>query len=273
MKKTMQPLFDTHIHLDCLAAGTTLEEELTTAKKAGVNGWLVPGVRYGGWDRLLKLAQIEAAVRIAPGLHPLAATEWDESVSRRLAALLQRPESVAVGEIGLDAMLPVARDVQERVFRAQLQLAIDHRKPVVIHCRKAYAESLKILREVRRDLPGGIMHAFGGSPELAKEAIDLGFGIGFGGTLTYPQARRAPEVLRAISEEWIVLETDAPDMSPHPFRREPNRPFRLQLVAEKVAEIKGWSLVDTAQVTRRNAMRILGLSEAAAPATLKVKNE
>lgn len=260
---TLPLLFDTHIHLDRLADGLSLEEELTLAKKAGIEGWLVPGVSCRDWDRLLELAKVEEGIRVAPGLHPLAAAEWDNEVAFRLEGLLQESAVVAIGEIGLDTMLPVAMEVQEAVFRAQLRLAVEYRKPVVVHCRKAYGDLLKILREFRDGLSGGVMHAFGGSTELAKETVAMGFGIGFGGTLTYPQARRAPEVLRAIPEEWIVLETDAPDMPPHPFRHQSNRPCRLKLVAEKVAEIKGWSLNDTARITRRNALRVLGQIEEA----------
>jgi TatD DNase family protein len=163
--------------------------------------------------------------------------------------------------IGLDALLPApALAVQEQAFRAQLRLAIAAGRPVLIHCRQAVGRLLQILREEGAERVGGIFHAFSGSLETARQGIRLGFAIGVGGTLTYPNARRLPEVVREVPAEWLVLETDAPDLAPHPHRGEVNRPAWLPLVARRVAELRGWSEAETARITTENAKRILKIS-------------
>jgi TatD DNase family protein len=132
--------------------------------------------------------------------------------------------------------------VQEQAFRAQLRLAIAAGRPVLIHCRQAAGRLLQILREEGAERVGGIFHAFSGSLETARQGIRLGFAIGVGGTLTYPNARRLPEVVREVPAEWLVLETDAPDLAPHPHRGEVNRPAWLPLIARQVAELRRWSV-------------------------------
>lgn len=253
-------LFDTHVHLDFLPEGLNPEEEMQEARRVGVGEFLVPGVHRSGWPRLLHLARKHPReVWIAPGLHPLAAGEWNESARRELEDALSEPGSVAVGEIGLDGLAEVPQDVQERAFQGQVRVAIEAGLPVLIHCRRGIERLLSILRQEGGERVGGILHAFSGSAETARQAIEMGFAISFGGVLTYLEARRAPEVLRSLPPEWIVLETDAPDIPPHPHRGEANRPSWLSLVAGKVGEIRGWSAEETARVTTENAKRILRL--------------
>jgi TatD DNase family protein len=197
----------------------------------------------------------------APGLHPLAAGEWCPESERELQRLLVEPKVVAIGEIGLDALLPSpSLAVQEQAFRAQLRLAIAAGRPVLIHCRQATERLLEILREEGAEQVGGIFHAFSGSVETALQGIRLGFAIGVGGTVTYPNARRLPEVVQMVPAEWLVLETDAPDLAPHPHRGEVNHPAWLPLVAQRVGELRGWSEAETARITTENAKRILKIS-------------
>lgn len=249
-------LIDTHVHLDYLSEP---EAALEAARVVQVEAFVVPGVRRERWPGLLRLCRLEG-VRLAPGLHPQAAEQWEAAAEKELSDLLARPETVAIGEIGLDGTpgyLPHA--VQEAALREQLRLAVAHGRPVLIHCRKADGRLLEILRTEGAQRVGGIFHAFSGSVETAREAIRLGFALGFGGPITWPGARRGPEVLRAVPAEWIVLETDAPDLSPYPHRRDENRPAWLPLVAAKVADLRGWSLEETARITTANARRILKL--------------
>ncbi len=261
MKVDHSLLFDTHVHLDRLAPEQAVEEALTAAGRAGVGTWLVPGVRRQHWHRLLDLAQ-KSRILAAPGLHPMMAGQWDDSAAAELAALLQRPECVAVGEIGLDGLLDVPRPVQERALRGQLRLAVAAGRPVLIHCRRAWGELLAILYQEEAGRVGGILHGFGGSLQIAREALRLGFGIAFGGPLTWPNARKRVDVLRGLPAEAIVLETDAPDLPPHPRRGEANRPEWLALIAAKVADIRGWTLPETARITTMNARRFLRLKHA-----------
>ncbi len=256
------PLFDTHVHLDMLPAGFDLAEEVALAERRGVRRFLIPGVSPRGWPHLVSVASQVAGGLTAPGLHPLAAHLWSESTADELTGLLAAENAVAIGEIGLDGQLdfPPA-GVQEKAFRGQLRLARETGLPVVLHCRKATGRLLEILREEGAGECGGIWHGFSGSRETAAAAIELGFALAFGGPLTWPDARRAPEVLKMLPAEWIVLESDAPDLPPHPHRGEPNRPAYLALVAERVAALRDWSPEETARITTANACRVLKLHD------------
>jgi TatD DNase family protein len=257
--------FDTHVHLDAVPFRLNLKEEVCLAKEAKVRRFVIPGVNREGWGELMNTARSVSGALAAPGLHPIAARQWDGEAAGQLRALLQDPTAIAIGEIGLDALLAApSLKTQEQAFRGQLRLAIEMDRPVLIHCRKATAKLLAILKEEGAQRVGGIFHAFSGSLETALEGIRLGFAIGFGGTLTYPNARRIPEVLRQLPKEWIVLETDAPDLPPYPHRGETNHPVYLPLIARKAAEIRGWSEEETARITTANARRVLKLQASGA---------
>jgi TatD DNase family protein len=259
MSKPSAPLFDTHVHLDFPPLLDRRAEELTAARAVGVNDFLVPGVQRSGWGLLLELVSSEPGLWGAPGLHPLAAAQWDAQAATELDTLLRAPRMLALGEVGLDRLLDVPLAVQEKAFREQVCLAVAAGKPLIIHHRRAAARLLQIMREEGAQQVGGIFHAFSGSLEIAREAIQLGFAIGFGGALTWTGARRPAQVLEGIPPEWIVLETDAPDLSPEPHRDESNRPAWLPLIASQVAESRGWSLEETARITTANARRILNI--------------
>ena len=253
-------LFDTHVHLDLLPAGFDLRDETALAEERGVGRFLIPGVKPAGWQQLLTVAKAVSGALAAPGLHPLAAMHWQEQTRLELVKLLADPKVVAIGEIGLDGLLESpSMAIQEEAFRGQLGLAKEFAMPVLLHCRKATGRLLEILKEEGAEACGGIWHGFSGSHETALAAIELGFAISFGGAVTWPEARRAPDTLRALPAEWIVLESDAPDQTPHPHRGQPNRPSYLELVAKRVATLRDWSLEETAVITSANARRVLRL--------------
>lgn len=251
--------FDSHVHLDRLGPEQPWPDAVASARRAGVRGWLVPGVRRPDWPALLALVRQVDGAWAAPGLHPLAAAQWDSGAREQLAALLDAPEVVAVGEIGLDRLLEVPAAVQREAFVGQLQLAVAAGKPVLIHCRKAWGEVLELLHRHGAARVGGVLHAFGGSPEIARQALKLGFVISFGGPLTYPSARRRVEVLKGLPDEAIVVETDAPDLPPHPHRQVANQPQWLPLIGGCLARLRGWSEGQAARLTRKNIERVLGL--------------
>ncbi len=252
--------FDTHVHLDRLPAELDPAAEVALAQRQGIHRFLLPGVEPQHWQRLLELATTLSGCLTAPGVHPLAAHLWSDDTADRLRSLLKEPQVVAIGEIGLDGYLAQpAGKVQEQAFRDQLRLARKAGLPVLLHCRKATGRLLEILHQEQAADCGGIWHAFSGSLETAQAAIKLNFAIAFGGPLTWPDARRGPEVLQKLPAEWIVLESDAPDLAPHPHRGETNRPAYLGLVAERVAALRGWSMEETARITTANACRVLGL--------------
>jgi TatD DNase family protein len=254
----MTGLIDTHVHLDLLGTAEDAAVLAEAARGAGVAGFLVPGVESRHWPRLLAVVRGIAGARAAPGLHPGAATTWSPRSRERLEALLADPVVVAIGEIGLDKTpgMP-AMDAQERAFREQLEMAVAAGRPVSIHCRRATGRLLELLHQAEVARVGGIWHSFSGSLETARTLHRLGMAVGIGGAVTYPNARRLREVVRGLPADGFVLETDAPDLSPHPHRGRPNRPEWLGLIAEKVAEVRGWTLEETARVTSRTACRVL----------------
>lgn len=254
----MLELFDTHIHLDRLPTDH-LTSEVEQARQQGINSFLIPGIAPSNWDRLTALTGQHTGVLLAPGVHPLAAASWSPQVEERLVQLLAHPAVVAIGEIGLDSKLPVPMRLQEQAFRVQLRLAVAAGRPLLLHCRGLLARCLEIFQEEQGPRVGGILHAFSGSVEMAQVALRLNLALGFGGGITWPEARRAPEVLRALPATAFVLESDAPDQSPEPHRHERNQPQWLSLIAKRCAELRQCSLEEVAAQTTTNARRILNL--------------
>lgn len=249
-------LVDTHCHLDDPALLARLPDVLSAGTRAGVAKFLVPGVEPEGWEGIARLAAKEG-VYPAFGLHPMHAGRYEEGLLERLRSFVGR--AIAIGEIGLDYLVDVPREVQESAFRAQLRLAVATGRPVMIHCRRAFRDLLAILREEHAERVGGVMHAFSGSPETARECIRLGLAIGVAGTVTYANAVRPVEVVRQVPLAHLVLETDAPDLTPEPYRGMANEPAFLVKTAEKVAEIKGITLEEVAAITTRNAVKAFQL--------------
>lgn len=246
---------DTHCHLNLPPLRNQLADVLARAREAGVTTLVVPGVTPDGWPEIAALAVENMSVLPAYGLHPQYAHLYHVGLIDNLMTYL--PHAVAVGEIGLDYMLPEpTRKQQREIFRSQVKLAVSSGLPVLVHCRKAFQELLTILREERVDRVGGVMHAFSGSPEFAVDCIRLGLFIGVAGPVTYLNAVRPVEVVRRIPLEHLVLETDAPDMAPEPHCGQVNEPAYMLETARRVAAIKGTALETVAAVTSWNAERL-----------------
>lgn len=260
----MNELFDTHIHLDRLPRHT-LTEEIGRARKLGIASFLIPGIAPSGWNILSALAGQHSGLFLAPGVHPLAAAAWSPETGEHLTHLLRHPAVVAIGEIGLDNRISVPMAQQEIAFRAQLRIAVAAGLPLLLHCRGPLARCLQIFQEEQGTAVGGILHAFSGSLDMAKLALRLNLNFGFGGAITWPGARRAPETLKALPATAFVLESDAPDQSPAPHRHEPNRPLWLDLIATRCAELRHCSRDEVANQTTANARRILRLKERQQP--------
>ncbi len=244
---------DTHIHLLAPEWQEPVRGRVEKAAQAGIELLLQPGVRSADWDSLIELACEHQSVYAAPGLHPQCAAEWSDSVAVRLRKLCCLPEVVAVGEIGLDAVLEVDQQLQERAFRGQVEVAISAGLPVLIHCRKKIAEVLEILSQAGAGEVGGILHGFSGSIETARQAIEIGLLIGVGPVLLRENARKLPAVVEQIPADMLVLETDAPDMA--------TGPEVVIDVARKLAELRGWTMEETAKTTTANARRLLKLQD------------
>lgn len=240
---------DTHIHLLASQWQTPLAEWMAHNQTQGVSMWVQPGVRRADWPLLLKLADEQAGVYAAPGLHPAYAHEWTAAAAAQLLRLCQHPKVVAVGEIGLDGRIDLDLRVQEKVLREQLDLARQAGLPVLLHCQKKMDALLRLLTLPDLIPHGGILHGFSGSLEMARRAVDLGLLIGVGPVLLRSTARKLPGVIPHLPATSLVLETDAPDMT--------RDSCALLHVAARLAALRGWTLAETARITTQNARRLL----------------
>ena len=260
---------DTHCHFDAEEFEADREQVLVRAVQAGVEAIVVPGYAARHWERLFRVCGGSDLPRLyaAPGLHPCYIHEHQFEHLVQLAALLQSRSCIAIGEIGLDTYVTDLKDPdvyrkQQQYFTEQLRLAKDRDMPVILHVRKAHADVFRILKSVGFSGPG-IVHAFSGGIEEARHYVRMGFRLGIGGSLTYGQAKRLHEVVRAMPLETLVIETDAPDMIPSSFRRGGghcrNSPEYLPAVAEALAAVKGVSLARLAEQLKENSRDSLRL--------------
>jgi TatD DNase family protein len=255
-------LIDSHCHLDLEPLKSMLPQILQEAGAAGVQEFVVPGVHPAGWGGISAIAAETPGIFPAYGIHPMHAGTVNDRVLDQLLEV--SAEGVAIGETGLDPAYTVSMELQERVFREQIRVAVRCGLPLLIHCRRAFQRVVKILREERAGRVGGIMHAFSGSVEMAHEFIRLGFAISISGTVTWNNAVKPLRVARELPLEHLVLETDAPDMTPQRYRGIFNRPAWIMETARQVAEVRGVSLGEVARTTTDNARRILRLGSGSA---------
>lgn len=250
-------MIDSHCHLDLEPLRSILPRILDEAANEGVQGFVVPGVHPDGWGGMSALAAADSRIMPAYGIHPMHAGCASAEVLERLLAL--SAHGVAIGEIGLDPAYPVSLEQQEKVFREQLRIAVACGLPVLVHCRKAFQRVATVLREEQAEQVGGIMHAFSGSLEMAQEFTSLGFAISVSGTVTWHNAVKPLRVARELPLEHLVLETDAPDMTPECYRGRFNRPAWIVETALRVAAVRGMSLGEVTRITSGNVRRVLRL--------------
>lgn len=250
-------LFDTHAHLHFAEFESDRAEMLARARVAGVRWMVNIGTDLDTSWQAVGIAEVDSDIYASVGVHPHDAAEADEGVFKTLEELATRPKVVAIGETGLDYYRNLSpRDVQAKVFRRQLTLARGVGKPVIIHCRDAHDDLLTILREERAHEIGGVMHCFSGNVQFAKASLDLGFYISIAGPVTYPNARKLPEVIKAVPEDRLVIETDCPFLPPQPHRGKRNEPAYLPITAQRVAEIKGRPVGELGELMSTNALRL-----------------
>ncbi|MGC9162692.1 MAG: TatD family hydrolase [Thiomonas sp.] len=264
---------DTHAHLDAAEFGGRGVEIAARARQVGVASGVIPAVERGNFATVAALAR-RCGWGYALGIHPLyvdRAQETDLDVLRREAeCALADPAFVGIGEIGLDFFVPgLDRDRQQHFYAAQLRIARDLDLPVILHVRKSQDALLAGLRRFgfAAGRPAGIAHAFNGSMQQAQGFIDLGFALGFGGAMTFERARNIRRLLANVPETAPVLETDAPDIPPVWLYQPrgmacnqtpaPNTPEHLPRIAQTMAELRGWSVEQTAAQTTANALRVL----------------
>ena len=243
-------LFDTHAHMDDRAYDADRQALLAALPEQGIGLLMNPGCSLGSSRNAAALAEKHSYIYAAVGSHPDAADEVNEEVLEEYRKLCKlNPKIKAIGEIGLDYHYEdIPRQLQQKAFVAQMELAQELDLPVIVHERDAHENGMAIIRRFPR--VRGVFHCYSGSAEMARQLTDLGWYIGFTGVLTFKNARRAIEAAQAIPLERIVIETDCPYMSPEPFRGRRNDPSRVCYMADKLAEIRGnwfdlyWSNLD-----------------------------
>ena len=249
-------LFDTHAHMDDRAFDGDREELLSSLPERGIALLMNPGCSLASSRAASRLSQEYDYIYAAVGSHPDAADEVDEAVLEEYRKLCKlNPKIKAIGEIGLDYHYEdIPREIQQRAFRMQLELARELDLPVIVHEREAHEDGLKIIAEFPEVT--GVFHCYSGSAEMAKLLVERGWYIGFTGVLTFKNARKAVEVAQSIPLERIVLETDCPYMSPEPFRGKRNDPSRLCYMAEKLAQLRSLPLESIHEITVENGKRL-----------------
>lgn len=258
---------DTHTHLDFPDFAPDREAVLAEARRVGVSHMVVLGVSPTNWRQVWQLAEQQSGLYAAFGMHPMYLDEHADAHLTELrdwfARLAGHPKCCAVGEIGLDYFVPdLDRERQQRLLRAQLELAADFDLPALLHVRRAHAPTTALLKRAKLKR-GGIVHAFSGSLEEAREYIRLGFKLGLGGAATWPQAKRMHRVLAQLPIDSLVLETDSPDMAPAflPGRR--NTPANLPRICQSLAELRSESAETLAEACLNNSCELFGWDPAA----------
>ncbi len=256
-------LYDTHAHLDDAKLYPEIENVLARAAAAGV-----AYINTIGCDWKTSLMSVHIAekypehVFAAVGVHPHEAAGLNAEQEEKLFSLAKAEKVVGWGEIGLDYHYDLSsRDIQRRVFRAQIDAAKQAGLPVIIHDREAHQDTLDILRSEHAGINGGVLHCFSGSWEMAKECLRLGFHLSFAGPLTYHNARSLPEVAQRLPLDRILVETDCPYLTPEPHRGRVNEPAYVGHTLARLAELRGMDVEEMAAITTENGLRLFGIGK------------
>ena len=253
-------LFDTHAHYDDEAFDADRRELLSSMPQKGVGLIVNPGCTVESSRTAVALAAEFPLVYAAVGIHPENCGDFAPEQMDAIRELAKHNKVVAVGEIGLDYYWPEnpPRELQQQVLRAHMALAQELGLPVIIHDREAHADSLAIVKEF--PAVTGVFHCFSGSVEMARELLNLGWMLSFNGAVTFKNARKAPEVVAAVPVDRIMIETDAPYLTPVPFRGKRNDSSCVRLVAERIAQIKGLAPAEVERITWENGKRFFGIA-------------
>lgn len=251
-------IFDTHCHLNSEELYNRLDEVIKSSRDVGVDKFLVVG-----WDKKSSFLAVELAekydfIYAAIGFHPCDIFDLSEEDFEQTMALFSYPKVVAIGEIGLDyhwEKEPERRALQKAYFIRQIEFANEHKLPISIHNRDAFEDCLEILKE-HRPLFGGVMHCYSGSVESLKEVMDLGLNISLGGPLTFTNAKMPKLVAKEVPLGRVVVETDAPYLSPHPLRGTVNEPKNISLVIDELAKIKEISKEEMEKILYENSCKM-----------------
>ncbi|MEE8416100.1 MAG: TatD family hydrolase [Desulfobacterales bacterium] len=253
-------LIDSHAHLDAPYFRNRLPAVLDRAKKAGVERVITIGVTPSSSRNCIKIAEKYPLVFAAAGYHPHWADGSDPERLAQAERLAKNPSVVALGEVGLDYHhFHSSKQNQIKLFRHMLEIAVTTRLPVIIHDRKASVDVYEILCAFQAKLAGGIIHCFSGDWNLAKKYLDWGFYLSIPGPVTYPRSRDLREVAQKAPLEHLLIETDAPHLTPAPRKGRKNEPAFIRYTALEIAALRNIALEEVADVTSRNVLQAFNL--------------
>ena len=249
--------FNTHTHLNSDELYEKREELIQNALDNQVKNIVVAGYDLKSSQRAVKIANEYSFIYATVGISPNDCLHTTDDELKEIEVLLQDPRVVALGEIGLDYYWDdVPRDKQKEIFIKQIQIAKKYNKPIVIHARDAYEDTYDILKQAAHR---GIMHCYSGSVEMAKRYIDIGFYISLAGPVTFKNAKVPKEVAIKIGIDHLMIETDCPYLTPHPFRGKLNEPANVVYIAQEIAKLKNMEIESVASQTTFNAKKVFGI--------------
>lgn len=256
-------LFDSHCHLEDAKFQDDRAEVMTRMEDAGVRRCILAGSDMDSSSRIVELTQKHENIYGVVGVHPHEAQTWTEECETRITNWVQQESRiVGIGEIGLDYYYDLSpREVQREVFVKQLLLARRLNQPVCFHIRDAHGDVLSILRAHRNELPAGVIHCCSASIETAREYLDMGYYLSFAGPITFKNANKLLDVACFVPDDRILVETDSPYLAPVPMRGRRNEPAYVQYVAQKIAELRGITAEQMADMAARNTCRLYGIPE------------
>ena len=253
-------LIDTHVHLNADQYDDDLQEVIDRALSEGIDRMFVVGFDTKTIERTMKLIDQYDFIYGIIGWHPAAAIDCTDERLEWIESLSKHPKIIGIGEMGLDYHWDKSpKDIQKDVFRKQIALAKRVQLPIIIHNREATQDCVDILKEENASEVGGIMHSFSGSNEIADEILKMNFYVSLGGPVTFKNAKQPKEVAKHVPLDRLLVETDAPFLSPHPYRGKRNEPARVKLVAEQIAELRGLTYEEVCEATTENAERLFKL--------------
>lgn len=251
-------MIDTHSHIDFEEYGTNFKEFIEELKTEEIENVIIPGVNTSGFERIIKLCNENEMLYGAIGIHPTEFNDFKEGTEKLIYECLNCNKIKAIGEIGLDYYYGKDdKEEQKKILRKQLKIAEETQLPVIIHDRESHEDIFEILAEYK--LKKVIMHCFSGDSEFAEKCCERGYYIGIGGVVTFKNAIKLKEAVRITPIENIVLETDAPYLTPVPFRGKVNSPKYLKYIAEEIAKIKEINIEEVKKITSENAKRIFNI--------------
>lgn len=252
-------LIDTHTHLDFDQYDGDRKNAILRAKEANVKAMITIGIDLETSKRSIEIAQQYPNIFAAVGIHPHDAGKATQEDINELETLLDFPQVVAIGEVGLDFYHNLsARDVQRKMLRMFLDWSLTKDYPLIIHTREANEDILNIIREKSRSGWRGVFHCFSGDAKMAEQVLEMGFHISFTGNVTFKNSRSV-HVMKTVPLEKLMIETDSPFMAPVPHRGKRNEPAFVNQVAQKIAETKGLETHEVAKITSQNAINLFGL--------------